>query len=347
MAGTIRILSLDGGGIRGLIPAVALGRIAEALGIAGHDLARRFHLIAGTSTGGIMACGLCAPGPLRHGPAQLTELYTAHGATIFPPGAWAHRNPLAECKYDAGPLEAVLEGRLGEAQLAEAGPELMVPAWDLERARPKLFCSWRARRTSTEDFRLRDVARATSAAPTYFPPAIIHSLDANYEMAQRRYALVDGGVFANDPSALAVAEARRLFPRADRVLVLSLGTGARVKRINGEKAQHFGFAGWLPGLIDVFMDGASALAEHELMLRHVRGELEYLRLQVQLAPAPPDYTMDDVAPPTIAGLQKLGAAMFESFKTSGALQALRTALAQPMATPAALGFAPDTPGPRL
>ena len=104
---------------------------------------------------------------------------------------------------------------------------------------------------------------------------------------------------------------------------------------------------WLPGLIDVFMDGASALAEHELMLRHVRGELEYLRLQVQLAPAPPDYTMDDVAPPTIAGLQKLGAAMFESFKTSGALQALRTALAQPMATPTALGFAPDTPGPRL
>jgi predicted acylesterase/phospholipase RssA len=303
MTGTVRILSFDGGGIRGLIPAVALGRVAEALGIPGHDLARRFHLVAGTSTGGIMAAGLCAPGALRHGPAQLAALYTAHGAAIFPPGAWARRNPLAECKYDPTPLAEVLEARLGETQLSEAGPELMVTAWDLERARPKLFCSWRARRTSTEDFRLRDIARATAAAPTYFPPAIIHSLDANYDMAQRRHALVDGGVFANDPAALAVAEARRLFPRATRVLVLSLGTGARVTRIDGDKAQGFGFAGWLPGLIDVFMDGASALTEHELMLRQARDELDYFRLQVTLAPAPPAFTMDDVAPPTIAGLQ--------------------------------------------
>ena len=61
MAGTVRILSLDGGGIRGLIPAVALGRIATALGIAGKALADHFHLIAGSSTGGIMAAGLCAP----------------------------------------------------------------------------------------------------------------------------------------------------------------------------------------------------------------------------------------------------------------------------------------------
>ena len=118
---------------------------------------------------------------------------------------------------------------------------------------------------ASEDFRLRDIARATSAAPTYFPPAIIESLDANYRKDQRRHALVDGGVFANDPAALARAEAQRLFPRADRALVVSLGTGARVNRINGDKAVGFGLAGWLPSLIDVFMDGASALTEHELM----------------------------------------------------------------------------------
>jgi predicted acylesterase/phospholipase RssA len=347
MPGTLRILSLDGGGIRGLIPAVALGRIAAALGIPPRTLPNLFHIIAGTSTGGIMAAGLCAPGPLRHGPAELAELYTAHGTTIFPAGAWQQRNPLSDPKYAPAALEGLLAQRLGEAQLSEAAPELLVTAWDLERARPKLFCSWRARHTSSEDFRLRDIARATSAAPTYFPPAIIESLDANYPAAQRRHALVDGGVFANDPAALALAEGRRAFPKAERALVLSLGTGSRVNRIDGTKAQGFGFAGWLPGLIDVFMDGASALTEHELLLRQARDELSYFRLQAQLDPPPPSFTMDDCAAPTIAGLQKLGDAVFQRFEASGALNGLKAELAKPLASPTAMGFTPDAPGPRL
>jgi predicted acylesterase/phospholipase RssA len=223
----------------------------------------------------------------------------------------------------------------------------MITAWDLERARPKLFCSWRARHNASEDFRLRDIARATSAAPTYFPPAIIESLDANYPKDQRRHALVDGGVFANDPAALALAEARRVFPGADRAMVVSLGTGARVNRINGDKAVGFGLAGWLPALIDVFMDGASALTEHELMLRQARDELAYFRLQLALDPPPPAYTLDDVAAPTIAGLQKLGETMFARFEASGALNGLRLELAKPKAGAAALGLSPDAPGPRL
>lgn len=347
MPGTIRILSLDGGGIRGLIPAIALGRIAEALGIPPHALAGHFHLVAGTSTGGIMAAGLCAPSPHRHGPAELAALYTGQGEAIFPPAAKAAYNPLAGAKYRPVTLEEVLAARLGETQLREAAPELLVTAWDLERARPKLFCSWRARLHGSEDFRLRDVARATSAAPTYFPPAIIHALDANYPPEQRRHALVDGGVFANDPAAVALAEARRLFPGADRAMLLSLGTGARVNRMNGEKAQAYGVLGWLPGMIDIFMDGASALVEHEMMLRQARDELAYYRLQLALDPPPPAYTMDDVAAPTIAGLRKLGEAMFARFRDSGALNGLRTELARPLADRAALGFAPDAAGPRL
>ena len=348
MAGTVRILSLDGGGIRGLIPALALTRIAAALGIQGRDLASRFHLVAGTSTGGIMAAGLCAPGALRQGPEELASLYTAEGASIFPPGAWAARNPISDCKYEALALEQVLAARLGQAQLSEAAPELMVTAWDVERAKPHLFCSWRARHASAEDFRLVDVARATSAAPTYFPPAEIMALDANVSAAQRRFALVDGGVFANDPAALALAEARRLFPKADRVLVLSLGTGARVNRMDvATHGKGWGVAGWLPGLIDVFMDGAAALTEHELMLRQARDELDYFRLQVTLEAPPPAFTMDDVAPATLAGLRKLADQATARFEASGAMNGLKTAMAGPMASPAALGFAPDAAGPRL
>ncbi len=347
MAGTVRILSLDGGGIRGLIPAVALGRIATALNLPGSALADQFHLIAGTSTGGIMAAGLCAPGRHRHGPADLVALYTDQGEAIFPTAAKTTYNPLAGAKYQAAALEAVLEQRLGEMQLSEVAPELLVTAWDLERARPKVFASWRARLTSSEDFRLRDVARATSAAPTYFPPVIIESLDANYDRAQRRYALADGGVFANDPAALALAEARRLFPRADRAMVLSLGTGTRITRMDGDKAQRAGVLGWLPGLLDIFMDGASALVEHELMLRQARDELAYFRLQLELAPPPPAFTLDDVAVPTIAGLRKLGDRMFARFEASGALNGLRLELAKPKASAAVLGLAPDAPGPRL
>lgn len=344
MPGTIRILSLDGGGIRGLIGAVALARLAKALGVEPRALPDLFHLIAGTSTGGIMAAGLAAPGRLRQGPAELIDLYATHGKQIFPGAA---PNILTDPKYDPAPLETLLAAKLGQTQLSEVAPEILVTAWDLERARPKLFCSWRARHTSSEDFRLVDVARATSAAPTYFPPVIVHSLDANIAVAQRRHALVDGGVFANDPAALAVAEARRLYPGADRVLVLSLGTGARVNRINGDKARGFGIIGWLPGLIDVFVDGASALTEHEMLLRQARDELDYFRLQAALDPPPPAFTMDDVAPVTIQGLQKLGDQVFARFEASGALNGLRAALAKTKADKAALGFAPDAPGPRL
>lgn len=344
MPGTIRILSLDGGGIRGLIGAVALARIAAALGIAPRALPDQFHLIAGTSTGGIMATGLAAPGARRQGPAELIALYADHGKEIFPAAA---PNILADPKYDPGPLEALLAQKLGQTQLSEVSPEILVTAWDLERARPKLFASWRARHAASEDFRLVDVARATSAAPTYFPPAIVQSLDANISAPQRRHALVDGGVFANDPAALAVAEARRLWPRAERVLVLSLGTGARINRIHGDKAKGWGVIGWLPGLIDVFMDGASALTEHELLLRQARDELDYFRLQAALDPPPPAFTMDDAAPPTIEGLRKLGEQVFARFAASGGLNGLKAALAQPKADRAALGFAPDAPGPRL
>jgi hypothetical protein len=348
MAGTVRILSLDGGGIRGLIPATALARIAASLGVPGRDLASRFHLVAGTSTGGIMAAGLCAPGALRHGPDDLVSLYTTHGATIFPPGAWSARNPLSDCKYEALALETVLAGRLGQVPLSEAAPELMVTSWDIERAKPHLFCSWRARHASVEDFRLVDVARATSAAPTYFPPAEIMALDPNFAPAQRRFALIDGGVFANDPAALALAEARRLFPKADRALILSLGTGAGVNRLDfAGHRRGWGVAGWLPGLIDIFMDGAAALTEHELMLRQARDELAYFRIQVALDAPPPEYTMDDVAPPTLAGLAKLADQAMARFEASGAMNGLKTALAQPMASAAALGFAPDAPGPRV
>lgn len=344
MPGTIRILSLDGGGIRGLIGAVALARIAKALGIEPRTLPDLFHLIAGTSTGGIMAAGLAAPGARRQGPAELIELYATHGKEIFPAAA---PNILTDPKYDPTPLETLLARKLGQTQLSEVAPEILVTAWDLERARPRLFASWRARHTSSEDFRLVDVARATSAAPTYFPPAIVHSLDANISAPQRRHALVDGGVFANDPAALALAEARRLWPRADRVLILSLGTGARINRINGDKAKGFGIIGWLPGLIDVFMDGASALTEHELLLRQARDELDYYRLQAALDPPPPSFTMDDVAPATIEGLRKLGDQVFTRFEASGALNGLKMALAKPKSDKAALGFAPDAPGPRL
>jgi hypothetical protein len=106
-------------------------------------------------------------------------------------------------------------------------------------------------------------------------------------------------------------------------------------------------AGWLPGLIDVFMDGAAALTEHELMLRQARDELAYFRIQVALDAPPPEYTMDDVAPPTLAGLAKLADQAVARFEASGAMNGLKTALAQPMASAAALGFAPDAPGPRV
>jgi uncharacterized protein len=270
----MRVLSIDGGGIRGLIPALVLTEIEKRSDKRVWEL---FDLIAGTSTGGILACALCAPDPL---PAeQLVALYEEEGPKIFERSIWQRirsAEGLLDEKYDAAALDRALERFLSDKRLAESKPDLLVPAYNMGDPGPYFFKSRKAREEN-EDFSLSEVARATSAAPTYFEPT---------ELAGE--ALVDGGVFAANPAMCAFAEVMRFQPTADIVL-LSLGTGQRTRKRRFADVKDWGLIEWAKPILDVVFDGVSDAVDYQL--QHALDEGHYWRLQVELTDANDD--MDD------------------------------------------------------
>ena len=270
------MLSIDGGGIRGLIPALVLAEIEQRSGKRVFEL---FDLIAGTSTGGILACALCAPDPL---PAeQLVGLYVEEGPNIFDRSLWQRirsAEGLLDEKYDSADLDRALERFLSDKRLAETKPELIIPAYNMGDPGPYFFKSRKAREEG-EDFTLAEVARATSAAPTYFEP---------FELEGQ--ALVDGGVFAANPAMCAVAEVLRFQPAAE-IALLSLGTGERTRKRSFEEVHDWGLVEWAKPILDVVFDGASDAVDYQL--RHVLDESRYWRLQVELSRASDD--LDDAS----------------------------------------------------
>ena len=218
----VRILSIDGGGIRGIIPAMVLAEIERR---ARQPIAKLFDLIAGTSTGGIIALGLTipkCPGAPLYSAQRFVELYEHQGARIFSRSllrALFAVDNLTWKKYSSGGVEQVLEEYFGESRLRDAVTDVLVTSYEIERRFPFFFKSSNARRRADYDFRARDVARATSAAPSYFEPMKLPSgTNSDY------YTLIDGGVFANNPAACALVEARATLEDSD-YLVVSLGTG--------------------------------------------------------------------------------------------------------------------------
>ena len=272
----MRVLSIDGGGIRGLIPALVLTEVEER---SGRQIFELFDLIAGTSTGGILACALCAPDPLPA--AQLVALYEDEGPAIFDRSIWQRirsAEGLLDEKYDAGALDRALERFLSDKRLSESRPDLLVPAYNMGDPGPYFFKSRKAR-DEGEDFPLSQVARATSAAPTYFEPA---------QLTGR--ALVDGGVFAANPAMCAFAEVMRFQPSAD-VFLLSLGTGQRTRKRSFDQIAGWGLIEWAKPILDVVFDGVSDAVDYQL--QHALDEGHYWRLQVELDRASDD--LDDAS----------------------------------------------------
>lgn len=305
--GPFRILSIDGGGIRGLIPALVL---AELEAQTGHPCADLFDLIVGTSTGGIIALGLVAPGPQGrplYSARDLADLYLGQRSRIFQRTFWDElRNPgglLDEC-YGSASIEAVLKERFQEIRLREALTEVMVTAYDLEKRDPFFFRSRRAKTDPRYDYPMWQAARATSAAPTYFEPLLIPW------PGQDRDVLVDGGVFANNPALCAYAEAQAAIREgripASELLLVSLGTGHFARPIPFEQARDWGLAGWAKPILDVMFDGVADTVDYQLrqiLPAASDGTARYHRFQVTLEPGLD--AMDNITPTNLGGLQRM------------------------------------------
>lgn len=242
--GRFQILSLDGGGIKGIFSAAVLAAIEEDLGC---DITRNFDLIAGTSTGGIIALGL----GLGMRPSQIVDFYLSQGRGIFP--SWFGLKEFQKWimrKFSQKPLQSALQNCFKDKRLADSKKRLVVPAYNLGEDDVYIF------RTPHSDRLKRDfkvpawkVALATSAAPTFFP--CCRHVD--------NLRLIDGGVWANNPTMVAVAEAHgTLGIPLDSIRVFSIGTSDAVTN-RRNRLNWGGLLAWATGnsAIDVIMRGQS------------------------------------------------------------------------------------------
>jgi len=292
-ANSIKILSIDGGGIRGIIPAVILDALQQRLG---KEAWQCFDLIAGTSTGGIITVGIgtaCNNGK-PYSPQQLVDLYVQNGTSIFKKNVFTPEKELVAPKYSPEGLETVLAKFFRDTQFSSAFTPLLVSSYDLQSQLPFFFKSHKICLSDDYNWWVRDIARSTSAAPTYFPP--FHLARGNQD-----YALVDGGVFVNNPSMAAYAEACNLYPAASKFVVVSVGTGDRQDRITYAQAKDWGLIGWAKQIVPVLMDSVSEATDYELS--QMPG-CTYYRLQVPNLPAEAA-DMDNVTAENIANLQTI------------------------------------------
>ena len=286
-----RVLSIDGGGIRGIIPALVIAHLERK---AGKPACELFDLIVGTSTGGILALGLALQdekGQPLLAAKRMVALYERHGAEIFEQSLWRKLRTVGgifEEAYSHKALEAVLEHYFADRKLSDCGVPAMVTSYDIEHRRTVFMKTWHPDHAA---LLCSDAARATSAAPTYFEPANLHWADESR-------TLIDGGVYMNSPAVSAYAEARKLFPD-EPIAMLSLGTGELTRPIPYEEARTWGSALWVMSLLDCMFDGVSKAADHQMRL--FLGE-QYLRLQTPLNYASDD--MDDASRGNIRNLKQ-------------------------------------------
>jgi uncharacterized protein len=300
----IKILSIDGGGIRGVIPGLVMTEIEKR---TGKPICKLFDLIAGTSTGGVLALGLTRPDDKdpkkpKYKAEDGVRMYEEEGRRIFSRSPWkAVRsfNGITDEKYPSEPVEAVLKEYFGDIQLKQALTDVLITSYEIERRFPWFFRSSRARKDPEYDFPMWKVARATSAAPTYFEPCKIETANA-----AEYYALVDGGVFANNPTTCAFVDAKIGQAEDTEYLVVSLGTGVMTRPIRYDEACKWGAAEWVLPVISLLMNGVSETVDYQmqtLLPNNEDGARRYYRFQARLTEGKDD--MDDASKTNIRALK--------------------------------------------
>lgn len=263
------ILSLDGGGIRGLL----VSRLLERLEARRPGFLGSVDLLAGTSTGAIIA--LCLAAGIT--PEELSDLYRAQGRAIFEETTWDELGDvdrLVRADYDNAHLKSALDGVFGDMRMGDLPRKVLVATFDLDAVATSGLRAWKPKfvhnfeeESDDREQLVADVAMRSAAAPTFFPV---------YQ------GFVDGGVVANNPSMCALAQV--LHPdtggqHASRVALLSLGTGQNPHYLDAVDS-NWGYVQWAPHFLKIMFEGASGIADYQC--RQVLGK-RYLRIDPVLA----------------------------------------------------------------
>jgi len=294
-----RILSIDGGGVRGLIPGVVLCEIEKRLG---KPLTEHFDLISGTSAGGQIALAITRAA--KDGSAYWTaegidELYARSFDKIFPFNKGLKMNVLRGVtteKYSADGFESVLEELFGDSLLSEARVETLIPAYEVEKGIPHFFTRTGALENPDEDHSMRFVARSTSSAPTFFEPKQHHGKEKAY---------IDGAVFANNPAMCAFAHAQSLGFDEDDMTVVSLGTGSISRDIRFDEAKDWGLVHWARPLFDITSQASNLSIDWQLS--HILRKAHYFRITPTFKDG--RSAIDDARPENMASVREIGQKM--------------------------------------
>ncbi|MEH2335614.1 patatin-like phospholipase family protein [Nostoc sp.] len=281
-----KILSIDGGGIRGIIPAFILAEIEKR---TQKPIFSLFDLIAGTSSGGILALGLTKPRlssdvsdlPLAQYTAEdLLQLFLEYGVEIFYEPLFERiLGPIEDIflqpKYPSESKKQILRQYFEQAPLESNLKEVFVTSYDIEQRIPIFFTNkLEKEQKKSQNFRklcagfsLLDAALATTATPTYFAPHRV----INTQHSNSAYTLIDGGVFANNPAHLAILEAQinskqkeKKVLNTEDILVVSLGTGSLTSAYLYKEVKNWGLLQWGKPLLNIVFDGGSEVVSGQL-----------------------------------------------------------------------------------
>lgn len=302
----MKILSIDGGGIKGFLPALVLARMEAD---AERHMGQMVDMLAGTSTGAILALGLAA----GISACEMAAFYEKLGPSIFR-RTWRKRLRslfgLADEQYDNDGLRTGLEQLFGPNKLSSLTVPCMVVTYDIEARKTVFLTSWDAKRGIGRDFTLVDAAMCSTAAPTYFEPFPAVSVGGD------KLRAIDGGVAANDPALCAVVEAIKRGCDLNSISLLSLGTGREERPYLLSKARNWGLVDWARPLLDILFSAASDVTDHHCKM--LLGD-RYVRLQQDFSTP---VGMDDCSDAAFAAMRMYAAKIADSGDMSAAIKLL-------------------------
>ncbi|CAM3726962.1 CBASS cGAMP-activated phospholipase [Mesobacillus zeae] len=267
----MKILSVDGGGVRGILPIAFLTELEKEYEKPAGEM---FDIITGTSTGAIIAAALAVGIPM----GELLERYMIYGKKIFSPQA--HLGILKSV-YSDRYLRRLLKKAFGTATLRDVNKPLLLPAVDITHGKPFVNRSnFGSRKSGALDIELWDAVLSSCSAPVYFPPNNVNG----------QYMTIDGGLWANNPSLVGLTEAMHEFGHTlDNISILSLGTGRQKIDFSEGPASSWGIWQWVPvplatmkpvpKLLDLALDLTSEAVSHHCRL--MLGD-RYLRVNQDL-----------------------------------------------------------------
>ena len=323
-----KILAIDGGVIRGMVSAMVLDEIERR---TGKRIGKMFDLVAGTSSGGILALGLTAPdanGEPAHSAAELAGIFAGEGARIFSRSsfvlwrwvqtAWRWMRGWIRPVYSARPLEQILDEQFGEARIGDAVTDVLVVSYATEKPdtrppgseEPKpgpgvhVASRTKAEADGRKNFKMKDIARGSSAGPTFFSAHRV----ALVGHPDKHYALVDGGLVANNPAMCAFSHAQKLGKKLDEILLVSVGSGSHLDTHRYRKVRKWGRIQWVRPILNVLIGGTAETVDFHL--EKMLPEDRYFRFQERLHepgedhPELPSPDFDNVSPENIQALKK-------------------------------------------